>query len=118
MLEGKILIGIWRKEYNHIRPHSSLGYRLLTPGGYRASCNTRNSNLASGTMGLFISINGWSDAALYVMRQNIHKNVVLMNGTDIKHILEDRVNLGELMEAKIKHFSLYAEPYFSASNLL
>ena len=76
------------------------------------------SRSASGTMGLFISINGWSDAALYVMGQNIHKNVILMNGTDIQHILEDRVNLGELIEAKIKHFSLYAEPYFSASNLL
>jgi len=69
-------------------------------------------------MGLFISINGWSDVALYVMRQNLHKNVILMNGSDIEHVLKDRVSLSELIRAKIKSFSLYAEPYFSATNLL
>ncbi len=26
LLEAKVLIGRWRHEYNHIRPHSSLGY--------------------------------------------------------------------------------------------
>ena len=29
--EAQILIEHWRKEYNHIRPHSSLGYRPLIP---------------------------------------------------------------------------------------
>jgi len=27
LLEAKVLISRWRNEYNHIRPHSSLGYR-------------------------------------------------------------------------------------------
>jgi len=27
LLEARILIEEWRKEYNHVRPHSSLGYR-------------------------------------------------------------------------------------------
>ena len=31
MLEAKVLIGRWRHEYNHIRPHSSLGYRPPAP---------------------------------------------------------------------------------------
>ena len=31
MVEAKILIGQWRREYNHIRPHSSLGYRPPAP---------------------------------------------------------------------------------------
>jgi len=31
LLEAKILIGRWRHEYNHIRPHSSLGYRPPAP---------------------------------------------------------------------------------------
>jgi len=31
-LEGaKTLIARWREEYNHVRPHSSLGYRPLIP---------------------------------------------------------------------------------------
>ena len=31
LLETKSLIEDWRKEYNHIRPHSSLGYRPPAP---------------------------------------------------------------------------------------
>ena len=31
LLEAKVLIEAWRKEYNHVRPHSSLGYRPPAP---------------------------------------------------------------------------------------
>ena len=31
MLEAKVLINRWKQEYNHIRPHSSLGYRPPAP---------------------------------------------------------------------------------------
>jgi transposase InsO family protein len=31
LLEAKVLVGRWRREYNHIRPHSSLGYRPPAP---------------------------------------------------------------------------------------
>ncbi len=31
LTEAKVLIEQWRKEYNHIRPHSSLGYRPPAP---------------------------------------------------------------------------------------
>lgn len=31
LLEAKVLIENWRNEYNHIRPHSSLGYRPPAP---------------------------------------------------------------------------------------
>ena len=29
--EAKVLTGWWRQEYNHIRPHSALGYRAPAP---------------------------------------------------------------------------------------
>ena len=29
--EAKVLVERWRREYNHIRPHSSLGYRPPAP---------------------------------------------------------------------------------------
>jgi len=29
--EAKVLIEMWRRHYNHIRPHSSLGYRPPAP---------------------------------------------------------------------------------------
>jgi putative transposase len=31
LLEAKVLVGRWRREYNHIRPHSSLGYQPPAP---------------------------------------------------------------------------------------
>ena len=31
LLEAQVLIENWRKEYNHIRPHSSLGYKPPAP---------------------------------------------------------------------------------------
>ena len=31
LLEAKVLAENWRREYNQIRPHSSLGYRPPTP---------------------------------------------------------------------------------------
>ncbi len=31
LLEAKVLIERWRREYNHVRPHSSLGYRPPAP---------------------------------------------------------------------------------------
>jgi transposase InsO family protein len=31
LTEAKVLIGQWRKEYNQVRPHSSLGYRPPIP---------------------------------------------------------------------------------------
>jgi len=31
LLEVKMLIEVWRKEYNHLRPYSSLGYRPPAP---------------------------------------------------------------------------------------
>ena len=32
LLEAKVLIERWRKGYNTVRPHSSLGYRPTGPG--------------------------------------------------------------------------------------
>lgn len=37
MLEAKVLIERWRKQYNTIRPHSSLGYRPPAPEAMSAS---------------------------------------------------------------------------------
>jgi transposase InsO family protein len=31
LIEAKVLISDWRKEYNQVRPHSSLGYRPPAP---------------------------------------------------------------------------------------
>ena len=35
LTEAKILIERWRREYNTVRPHSALGYRLRQPSAQR-----------------------------------------------------------------------------------
>ena len=44
LIEAKILIEEWRKEYNQVRPHSALNYRPPAP-----ETITVDSNLTSGT---------------------------------------------------------------------
>jgi putative transposase len=34
LLEARVVMGDWKKEYNHHRPHSSLGYRPPAPEAY------------------------------------------------------------------------------------
>jgi putative transposase len=34
LMEAKVLVEGWRKEYNRFRPHSSLGYRPPAPEAY------------------------------------------------------------------------------------
>ena len=40
LMEAKILIEQWRMDYNHIRPHSSLGYRPPAPEAVMAKILT------------------------------------------------------------------------------
>ena len=35
--KAQIIIEQWRKHYNQIRPHSSLGYKLPTPAAFLAA---------------------------------------------------------------------------------
>lgn len=47
---AKVVIEMWRREYNENRPHSSLGY--MTPAEFAAMCNERISGLSlSGECG-------------------------------------------------------------------
>ena len=38
--EAKVLIEQWRREYNQVRPHSSLGYRPPAPGAILSAVTT------------------------------------------------------------------------------
>ncbi len=40
--EAKVLIDLWRREYNDVRPHSSIGY--LTPTAFRRQITSNPNN--------------------------------------------------------------------------
>jgi putative transposase len=46
LAEAKALAAHWKWEYNHVRPHSSLGYR--TPAAFAAQCGNNNGNKDNG----------------------------------------------------------------------
>jgi hypothetical protein len=70
------------------------------------------------TMGLFLSINGWSDNVVPVMKQNPDKSIILMEGYDLRTVLAQPLELRRLLKAKVSALNLEAEPYFSVTNLL
>jgi hypothetical protein len=67
------------------------------------------------TMGLFLSINGWSENVVPVMKQNPNKSIVLMEGYDLRTVLAQELDLRQLLKAKISALNLEAEPYFPVS---
>lgn len=69
------------------------------------------------TMGLFLSINGWSENVVPLIKQNPSKSIILMEGFDLRTILAQRFELRLLLRAKVKALNLDAEPYYSISLL-
>lgn len=45
LFEAKVLLENWRREYNRIRPHSSLGYRPPAPEAFAPVYELQNANL-------------------------------------------------------------------------
>jgi hypothetical protein len=70
------------------------------------------------TMGLFLSINGWSDNVVSLMKQNSDKSIILMEGFDLRSVLAQPFDLRRLLKAKLKALNLDTEPYFSIRSLL
>lgn len=69
------------------------------------------------TMGLFLSINGWSENVVPLIKQNPSKSIILMEGFDLRTVLACPFDLKQLLRAKVKALNLDAEPYFSISRL-
>ena len=63
------------------------------------------------TMGLFLSINGWSENVPRLLKQNTEKAIILMQGYDLRAILSEQVDLRDYILAAVKNLNLNAEPY-------
>ena len=68
------------------------------------------------TMGMFLSINGWSEPVPRLLKQNPEKAIFLMDGYDLRCALSLEVDLRELILAKLAALSLEGEPYLSATD--
>lgn len=70
------------------------------------------------TMGLFLSINGWSENVPSLLKQNPEKSLFLMEGYDLRTVLAGKVDLREFLLAKVAKLNLEAEPFLSVSAYL
>lgn len=70
------------------------------------------------TMGLFLSVEGWSEHVVPLLKQSPDKAIFLMEGFDLRSVLDQRVDLRRLLKAKISALNLEAEPYMSVARLL
>jgi hypothetical protein len=70
------------------------------------------------TMGVFLSINGWSLHVPSNLKQSPDKSVLLMDGYDLRVILEGRIMLRDLLLAKLTHFNIEGEPFVSVAQII
>lgn len=94
----------WRKKLSDTRELDALG-GLISRSGKQ-------------TMGLFLSINGWSTNVVPLLQQNKEKAVVLMDGYDLRMILSAQVDLRDFLLAKLTKLNLSSDPFLSASEYL
>lgn len=69
-------------------------------------------------MGLFFSINGWSENVVPLLKQNPDKSIVLMDGYDLRAVLTRQVDLRGFLLAKVTNLNLNVEPYYSVAEFL
>jgi hypothetical protein len=69
------------------------------------------------TMGLLLSINGWSENVVPLLKQNPEKSIILMEGYDLRTILAVPLDLRRVLKTKISALNLESEPYFSVRDI-
>lgn len=69
-------------------------------------------------MGLYLSINGWSDNVPGLLKQNPEKSILLMDGFDLRTALSRQADLQEFLLAKLTHLNLKSEPFLGAKDFM
>jgi hypothetical protein len=70
------------------------------------------------TLGVFLSINGWSEKVRPLLKQNPEKHIVLMDGYDLRGILSGQADLRDFLLAKIARLNLESEPFLGLPQYL
>jgi hypothetical protein len=65
------------------------------------------------TLGIFLSINGWSENVVPLLKQNASKRTVLMDGYELRRVLADPLDLRTVVRTKFAALNLKASPFLS-----
>lgn len=94
----------WRKKLSNVRELDGLSGQVLRSGRQ--------------TMGVFLSINGWSTNVIPLLKQNPDKSILLIDGYDLRMVLAGQVDLKDFLLAKVAQLNLKAEPFYSVNDYL
>ncbi|MCD4841820.1 MAG: hypothetical protein K8R08_07460 [Methanosarcinales archaeon] len=94
----------WREKLSNIRELDGLSGQIARSGRQ--------------TMGVFLSINGWSNNVVPLLKQNPDKSIVLMDGYDLRAVLAGQVDLRGFLLAKVANLNLKVKPYYSVAEFL
>jgi hypothetical protein len=94
----------WRQQLPNIRELHGLSGQVARSGRQ--------------TMGLFLSINGWSQNVIPLLKQNGDKSIFLMDGVDLHAVLAQQISLKNLLKGKLSALNLKTEPFASVRDLL
>jgi hypothetical protein len=94
----------WTKKLADIRELDSL-YGKVTRSGKQG-------------MGLFLSIEGWSENVPLLLKQNQEKSIILMDGYDLRCVLNKAIEFEVLLQKKLSKLNHKSEPFCSAAEML
>ena len=69
------------------------------------------------TLGIYLSINGWSKNVEPLLKQNPDKSIFLVDGPDIYAVLKGEISLHNLLLGKLAALNLRSEPYASVADI-
>jgi len=70
------------------------------------------------TMRLFLSVEGWSEHVVPLLKQNAEKSIILMHGFCVRCVLSGEVDLRDFVLAKAAVLSFESEPFLGAPEYL
>ena len=96
----------WTEKLTDIRQLDSLSGKISRSG--------------KQTLGLFLSINGWSKNVCPLLKQNNDKSIILMDGFDLRCVLveHNELDLNKLLLKKLEYLNFEGEPFYSAAEFI
>lgn len=82
----------------------------------RLLANVRRSG--AQTMGVFLSINGWSPNMVSSLKEDPDKRIILVNGDDLRSVLAGEIDLRDMLRSKLDALNLKSEPFVSVRDIL
>lgn len=115
-LSGEQIDGAFTFENNDYLLEAKWHKKPIETGELKKFAGTLSDKLKN-TLGLFISIDGFTEGAKNFSGSNA-RTMILMDGMDLNFVLDQRIDLHHLLFRKRRYASETGKIYYSAINIL